>query len=67
MKGNGNKAAFNVDEAADFMGISGRTLTNRLIHQPDFPAFRVGRRWIIPCKALENYMQKMATKEQAQG
>ena len=48
------KIALNVSEAADILGVS-RTVLYRLMHRDDFPAFKVGKRTLIPRAKLEEW------------
>ena len=51
--------ALNLQEAAVFMGTN-RTTMGMIVNTPGFPAFRVGRRWIIPRDALIRWMNERA-------
>ena len=55
---------FNLEELAAYMGVSGPT-AQRLVNQPGFPALRVGRRWICPRQAVDEWLMQNA-KERAQ-
>lgn len=59
-----NRGALNLDEAARFMGINHASMS-ALVRRPDFPAFRMGRRWVIPREALVRWLDKKA-KERAE-
>ena len=48
--------ALSVEELAVFLSIS-RSVAYKLIHEPGFPVVKVGRRVIIPKKALERWME----------
>ena len=52
---------FDLTGAARFIGIN-RTAVCALVQRPDFPAFRVGRRWVIPREALSAWMNSNAGK-----
>ena len=52
-----NRIAYNLNEAAEVLNISRPTMTN-LVHRADFPAFRVGRRWIIPADGLKRWLEE---------
>ena len=56
--------AFNLRTAAEYMEISVPTL-RELLSQTDFPAFKSGRRWIIPRDALIRWLNDRA-EERAQ-
>jgi len=51
--------AFNVEGAARYAGVSGPTLLEWL-NSDDFPAFRSGRRWVIPRKGFEDWLDRHA-------
>ena len=59
-----NRGAFNLAEAAAFMGTNHVTMRS-LVMSPQFPAFRLGRRWVIPKDALIHWMNERA-EERAQ-
>lgn len=42
-----------VRQAAALLGISHNHLYTYLLHRPDFPAYQIGNRWVIPRSALE--------------
>ena len=44
--------ALNLVQAAQLVGVSTPVML-RLVHSEGFPAFKVGRRWVIPRAALE--------------
>lgn len=52
---------FNVKEAAPFLGINHVTMS-RIVQQNDFPAFRIGRRWMIPREALMRWIEEQAAR-----
>ncbi len=47
-----NKLTFTVPEAAELLGIS-RALPYELVGRQELPALRLGRRLVIPRRALE--------------
>ena len=49
---NHNRPAVTVTEAADMLGIS-RALAYQLVARGDIPALRLGRRLVVPRKAIE--------------
>lgn len=51
--------AFNVEGAAKYAGVSAPTLMEWL-NLDDFPAFRSGRRWVIPRGGFEKWLDKHA-------
>ena len=54
------KMAYTQNEAAKVMRISVPTL-RQLIYTTDFPAIKMGKRWVIPVSALRRWMDDMAT------
>lgn len=59
-----NCGAFDANGASKYIGISLPKLYE-LIYSTDFPAFRVGRRWVIPKDALDAWLARQA-QERAQ-
>ena len=55
------QGAFNLQEAAEFIGTNHVTMRG-LLSSPEFPAFRMGRRWIIPKDALIRWMNDRAAE-----
>ncbi len=53
------KLAFTLEQAAESIEVSVPTMRT-LIQQPGFPAFRVGRRWVIPVNAFQEWMHEQA-------
>lgn len=51
--------AFNLREAADYMGTNVTTM-GELVRRAGFPAFRVGRRWVIPREAFSRWLNQQA-------
>lgn len=56
-----NRGAFNLREAAEFIGTNHTTMCS-LVQTPGFPAFRLGRRWIIPRSALVAWLDARAAE-----
>ena len=52
---------FNLNQAAAYIG-SNHTTMRELIHTEGFPAFRMGRRWMIPRRDLDNWLTEQAAK-----
>lgn len=50
---------FNLESLARYVGISTPT-AQRLVNQDGFPAFRMGRRWVIPRRAVDEWLQRNA-------
>ena len=55
----GNKITLNITEAAEKVGVSVPVM-RELAHRPGFPAFRAGRRWIIPLESLKRWLDEEA-------
>ena len=54
-----NQLAYNLNQAADAANVSKPTML-RLVNESDFPAIRVGRRWVIPVDAFNAWLNKQA-------
>lgn len=50
-----NRLALNAAEAAEMLGVSLPTL-RQLTHRADFPAVKLGRRYIIPLASLQRWL-----------
>ena len=44
-----------INEAAQYLGVSATAVYKHLLIRPDFPAYRIGERVVIPREALENW------------
>ena len=53
--------AFNLKEAAAYAGVSNPTMIS-WVNRADFPAFRSGRRWIIPRRPFIHWLEEQAEK-----
>lgn len=53
-----------IEQAAEAIQVSRPTMLT-LVHQSDFPSFRVGRRWIIPVSGLERWLDAQVEQAQA--
>lgn len=53
------KLTFNMAEAAEAVGVSIPTMVE-FVQDKDFPAFKVGRRWVIPCDLLKQWLEQQA-------
>lgn len=51
--------AFNLKTAAEFAGVSTPTMLE-WVNRGDFPAFRSGRRWVIPKETLNDWLKEQA-------
>ena len=47
-------------EAAGMLGVGANSMYE-IIHRPNFPAIRVGRRYIIPIEPLKRWIEATAT------
>ena len=54
--------AYTLKEAAKVMHIS-ESVLRTLLYRPDFPAFRLGKRWVIPDAALKKWLSQMAAEK----
>lgn len=52
--------SLNLKEAAEFMGVSEPTM-RQIARREDFPAVRVGKRWIIPSREFTDWLGKQAS------
>ena len=59
------KISLNLKEAAEIIGIS-KPKIYEVLERPGFPAFRVGRRWVIPRKSLLEWIESEAKRGTAQ-
>lgn len=57
-----DKLTMNVTETAQALGISVTSCYN-LVHRADFPAIRVGGRWVIPVENLKAWMTAQAEEK----
>lgn len=53
-----------VEEAGELLGIS-RSLAYELVHRGDLPSLRLGRRLVIPIRALEELLGQADLSEPA--
>ncbi len=54
--------ALTFEEAAESMGVSLPTM-RKIANQKDFPAIRIGKRWLIPCRAFADWLDKQAREK----
>ena len=52
-----NKLAYTLEESAEALHVSRPTM-QALVNRADFPAFRVGTRWIIPTDGLKSWLEE---------
>jgi len=57
--------AYTVEEAAAVLGGLSKPTLYALIHQADFPVFRVGRRTLISAEGLREWVAAQIEKEAA--
>ena len=58
---NNKKLVLSLSEAAECADVSIPTLT-AWANRPDFPAFRSGRRWIIPADSFKRWLEDRANE-----
>lgn len=51
--------AFNLKSAAEYASVSAPTMLE-WVNRQDFPAFRSGRRWVIPREAFAKWLNEQA-------
>lgn len=56
-----DRLAYTLHEASRMVGVSAPTMSE-WVRIPGFPAFRSGKRWIIPAAALERWLNEQAAK-----
>ena len=66
MVGNGGALLISVDEAAKLLGI-GRGLAYDLVHEGRLPHVKLGRRLLVPRRALEDWVAREAGVASAVG
>ncbi len=55
------KLTLDVKDVANALKI-GTNAAYALMHDPTFPSFRVGRRWLVSVQALETWLQEQGQK-----
>lgn len=58
------KLTYTLTSAAKALNISKPTM-EKLVNREDFPAFKAGRRWIIPAEGLNNWLMEQAAAAMA--
>ncbi len=53
------KLTYTLEGAAKALSVSKPTML-KLVNRADFPAFRAGRRWIIPAEGLRCWLEEQA-------
>lgn len=61
MKDETKKIALSVSETARILGIS-RPTVYQLLRRSDFPAFRIGSRWLVSRSGLEAWVKAQSEK-----
>lgn len=56
------KLVLNKEELQKALGI-GHNKALELLNRPDFPSFRVGRRWLVSKTGLEEWVEKNWTEK----
>jgi excisionase family DNA binding protein len=56
----GDRLTVTVAEAGELLGI-GRTLAYELVQRGELPAVRLGRRIVVPVRAIESVLDKATT------
>ena len=49
---------YNVEQAAEVLGVSRSKLYDDLLHRPDFPVVTIGHRKLIPRRQLEQWLER---------
>ena len=57
------KQVMTFDELSRAWGISRPTIYQKLLRIEGFPALRIGKRWLIPYKAAEKWLEKNIGRE----
>jgi excisionase family DNA binding protein len=52
-----NRRTVTVDEAAQILGV-GRNRAYELVHSGELRGIRIGRRWLIPFEAIEEFIER---------
>ena len=60
-KANIDKMAYTLAEAAAAVGVSVPVMSE-WVHIPGFPAFKAGKRWVIPIVSLSRWLEEQAAK-----
>ena len=56
------RATYSVDEVAHLLGLS-RGLAYQCVRQGQIPAIRVGRRWMVPRKVFQEWLESSCQTE----
>lgn len=54
-----DKLTYSAPEVAQLLGIS-RSAAYNLMHQDDFPSFRIGKRWLVRDSSLYEWLEKQS-------
>lgn len=55
--------AYTLDQAASAINVSRLTML-RIVRREDFPAMKVGKKWLIPVRPFELWLEKQANAPQ---
>lgn len=58
------RATYTVEEVAQLLGLS-RNNAYRAVRDGEIPAKKVGRRWVVPCKAFDAWLDDCTLPEVA--
>ena len=56
---NGSKVAYSVKEASVALGVNINTMYE-LVRQSEFPSFKIGNKFLVSVKGLEDWVSKQA-------
>lgn len=59
------KLVLNKEELQKALGV-GHNKALELLHRPDFPSFRLGRRWYVTKEALVEWLKEQEKRQKAQ-
>ncbi len=57
-----NHVAYSLEDLTEVTPLSRPTI-NELVHIDGFPALRVGKRWLVPARAFEKWLEENCGKE----
>ena len=58
------KLSYSLETAAEALNISKPTMLE-IVNRADFPAFRIGRRWIIPIDGMQRWLEEQTRQAQS--
>ncbi len=59
------KLSYSLETAAEALNISRPTMLE-VVNRSDFPAFRIGRRWVIPAEGLHRWLDEQTRQAQSE-